>query len=109
MQTTASTDVVILCGGRGARLGELTTHRPKPLLYVGGRPFLFRVLGRMKEEGFTRIILAVHYLAGRFRAFISTYQEVGGRSSWSESPSRWGLEARCAMRSSTSGHRRSLP
>ena len=72
-----TTDVVILCGGRGARLGDMTAHRPKPLLPVGGRPFLLRVLGRMKEEGFTRIILAVHYLAEQFRAFVSTCQELG--------------------------------
>ncbi len=31
---------VILCGGLGSRLGALTEETPKPLLAVGGRPFL---------------------------------------------------------------------
>ncbi len=31
---------VILCGGLGSRLGELTHSTPKPLLPVADRPFL---------------------------------------------------------------------
>jgi dTDP-glucose pyrophosphorylase len=31
---------VILCGGVGSRLGALTAETPKPLLPVGGTPFL---------------------------------------------------------------------
>ena len=31
---------VILVGGLGARLGERTKTLPKPMLHVGGRPFL---------------------------------------------------------------------
>lgn len=74
--TPATTDVVVLCGGRGTRLGNLTAYTPKPLLPVGGYPFLLRLLLRLEEEGFTRIILAGHYLADQFRAFLSTYGRV---------------------------------
>lgn len=72
----ATTDVVILCGGRGTRLGALTALTPKPLLPVGGHPFLLRLLLRMEQEGFTRFILAAHYLADEFRSFLSTYANV---------------------------------
>ncbi len=66
----AATDVVILCGGRGTRLGHLTSSTPKPLLAVGGRPFLLRLMLRLKEEGFVRFILAAHYLADQFQEFL---------------------------------------
>lgn len=65
----ADTEVVILCGGRGTRLGALTDETPKPLLPVGERPFLLHLLLRLKQEGFRRFILAVHYRAEQFEAF----------------------------------------
>ena len=69
----AAIDVVLLCGGRGSRLGALTVDTPKPLLPIGGRPFLLHLLLRLKTEGFSRFILAVHYLPDRFRQFVSDF------------------------------------
>ncbi len=66
-------DVVILCGGRGTRLGTLTAKTPKPLLPVGGEPFLLRRLRALRAEGFRRILLAVYYLAPQFHAFVRTH------------------------------------
>ncbi len=77
--TAATTDVVVLCGGRGTRLGSLTTKVPKPLLPVAGEPFLRKLLLRLKGEGFSRFILSGHYLADRFRYFVAEHQaELGG-------------------------------
>lgn len=70
-----TTDVVILCGGRGTRLGTLTADTPKPLLPVGGVPFLLHRLTALKQEGVSRVILAAHYLAHRFREFAQEYAE----------------------------------
>lgn len=36
--------IVILAGGFGTRLGELTRDIPKPMLAIGGRPYLERVV-----------------------------------------------------------------
>lgn len=72
-----TTDVVILCGGRGTRLGALSASRPKPLLPVGGRPFLLHILQRLKAEGFARVILAAHYLAEQFEAFVRAHRDLG--------------------------------
>lgn len=38
------TPVAVLCGGFGTRLGELTRDIPKPMILIGGRPYLQRVL-----------------------------------------------------------------
>jgi len=71
----SATDVVILCGGRGTRLKSLTSLVPKPLLPVGGEPFLLRLLLRLKEEGFRRFILAAHYLPQQFQEFVEANQD----------------------------------
>src|SRR6266478_4682760 len=48
---------VILCGGLGTRLGALTVQSPKPLLRVGGIPFLDVLLFELGRHGVTRILL----------------------------------------------------
>lgn len=55
--------VVIMAGGRGARLAPLTQHCPKPMLKVAGRPLLETIIERLRDQGFSRFRLAVNYLA----------------------------------------------
>jgi len=55
--------VVIMAGGLGSRLSELTRERPKPMLPVGGRPVLETIVSRFVTQGFSRIWLAVNYRA----------------------------------------------
>ncbi len=69
----ADLEAVILCGGRGTRLGLLTSRTPKPLLPVGGVPFVLHLLLRLKQEGIQRFLLAAHYLAENFDPFIRRY------------------------------------
>ncbi len=66
-------DMLVLCGGKGTRLGSKTALTPKPLLPLGGSPFLLRLLLQWKEEGVTRFILATHHLADQFHAFAQTH------------------------------------
>jgi dTDP-glucose pyrophosphorylase len=54
--------VVIMAGGRGARLAPLTQHCPKPMLKVAGRPLLETIVERLRAQGFRRIRLAINYL-----------------------------------------------
>jgi dTDP-glucose pyrophosphorylase len=55
--------VVIMAGGRGERLSELTQHTPKPMLKVGGRPILETILMNYAAQGFSNFYLAVNYKA----------------------------------------------
>ena len=73
--TSEPLDAIVLCGGPGTRLGALTAATPKPLLPVGGSPFLLRRLMAMRREGVGRIILAVQYLASRFHEFLRDYAD----------------------------------
>lgn len=58
-----SNAVVIMAGGLGTRLAELTVYKPKPLLDVGGRPLLETIIGLVAEQGFSNIYLSVNYKA----------------------------------------------
>lgn len=54
--------MVIMAGGKGLRLRPHTENCPKPMLPVAGKPMLERIVEQAKAEGFTRFVLAVHYL-----------------------------------------------
>lgn len=73
--TLDAMDVVILCGGRGTRLGTLTATTPKPLLPIGGIPFLLHHLLALHQQGSARFLLAAHYLADQVRTFAARYAE----------------------------------
>lgn len=53
----------ILVGGRGTRLGPITDTVPKPMLPVGGRPFLDHQLWFLREAGIAEVVLCVGYLS----------------------------------------------
>ena len=55
--------VIIMAGGLGTRLKELTRETPKPMLIVGDRPLLEIIISRFVEQGFRHIWLAVNYRA----------------------------------------------
>jgi D-glycero-D-manno-heptose 1,7-bisphosphate phosphatase len=55
---------VCLVGGRGTRLGTLTDSTPKPLLEVGGRPFLDYLVHEARRFGLTRLLLLSGYQSG---------------------------------------------
>jgi D-glycero-D-manno-heptose 1,7-bisphosphate phosphatase len=53
--------VAVLCGGFGTRLGDLTRDVPKPMIEVGGRPYLERVLQSFAERGLRDFVLLTGY------------------------------------------------
>ncbi len=55
--------VVIMAGGLGTRLGELTRHVPKPMLTVNDKPILQHILERFKSFGFNTFIVCLNYKA----------------------------------------------
>lgn len=55
--------VAVLCGGLGTRLGELTRDLPKPMLPMGGRPYLERVLETFADSGLRDFVLLTGHLA----------------------------------------------
>jgi mannose-1-phosphate guanylyltransferase len=58
---------VILVGGLGTRLRPLTCNTPKPMIPLVNQPFIEWMLLRLRDQGINEVVLAVQYLAERFR------------------------------------------
>jgi mannose-1-phosphate guanylyltransferase len=54
-------DAIILCGGAGVRLREITGYAPKAMAGISERPFLELLLRQLRRHGYSRVILAVGY------------------------------------------------
>lgn len=62
---------LVMAGGFGTRLGERTRTTPKPLLPVGGRPMLDRILEQLEEANVGEIHISVHHLADKIADFVA--------------------------------------
>ena len=54
---------VVMAGGKGTRLGDLTRHVPKPLMTVAGRPIIDWIILGLVGDGIRRIQVSVNHLA----------------------------------------------
>ena len=65
--------VVILCGGRGLRLKELTEDIPKPLAPIRGKPILFHIMNYYCSFGFNEFILLLGYKGEKIKEYFWNY------------------------------------
>jgi glucose-1-phosphate cytidylyltransferase len=54
---------IILAGGFGSRLSELTANIPKPMVEIGGKPILWHIMSIYAAFGHSEFILALGYKA----------------------------------------------
>ncbi|MFO0808356.1 MAG: sugar phosphate nucleotidyltransferase [Gemmataceae bacterium] len=66
---------VILAGGLGTRLGDITKAVPKPMVSVAGKPYLEHQLAELRRQGVTDIALLTGYLGEQVEAYFGD----GGR------------------------------
>ncbi len=59
---------VVLVGGFGTRLRPLTNHTPKPMLPIGHRPMIARLIDRLARGGVTDVVLALGFKPEPFMA-----------------------------------------
>ncbi len=67
-------DTVILCGGKGTRLREETSVKPKPMVEIGGRPVLWHIMSIYSRFGFRDFILPLGYKGEVIKQYFSDYR-----------------------------------
>jgi len=68
---------VIMAGGRGTRLGELTKDTPKPLMTVAGRSILEWIVLGLVGDGIREIYVSVNYLAEQIEEHLGDGSRLG--------------------------------
>lgn len=74
---SVDTPVVLMAGGIGSRLKELTKDRPKPLLNVGNKPLLETILENFIEQGFVNFYFSVNYKSEQIEGFFGDGSRYG--------------------------------
>lgn len=64
---------ILLAGGKGTRLSEETTIRPKPMVEIGGYPILWHIMSLYACHGFRDFIVACGYKAEVIKSYFHNY------------------------------------
>ncbi|WP_372622866.1 glucose-1-phosphate cytidylyltransferase [Falsiroseomonas sp.] len=65
---------VILAGGRGTRLAEETSLRPKPMVEIGGRPILWHIMKIYAAHGVTDFVICLGYKGWQIKEWFLNYR-----------------------------------
>jgi len=69
--------VIIMAGGLGRRLGDLTKVTPKPMLQVGDRPMLRHLVEQFRDQGFRHFIFCLNYKKEIIRDYFGSGEKLG--------------------------------
>lgn len=64
---------VILAGGFGTRLSEETNFKPKPMIEIGGRPFLWHIMKIYAAHGVNDFIICCGYKGYVIKEYFANY------------------------------------
>ena len=66
---------MVLAAGKGTRMRDLASERPKPLIKVKDTPLIDGVLDRVSAAGIKKVVVNVHHFAGMLRDHLVSRQE----------------------------------
>lgn len=81
---------VIMAGGEGKRLRPFTNSIPKPLLPIGRKPIAQIIIERLRDAGFTRVIMSLEYGADLIRAYFRDGSPFGIEIAYYQEPHKLG-------------------
>ena len=82
--------VVIMAGGIGSRLGELTNNVPKPMLKVGSRPLLEHIINSFISHGYTNFLISVNYKSNIIKEHFGDGSKYGAEIQYIEEAEKLG-------------------
>jgi glucose-1-phosphate cytidylyltransferase len=65
--------VVILAGGFGSRLSEVTDLKPKPMLEIGDKPIIWHIMKIYSSYGFNEFIILLGYKGYLIKEYFTNY------------------------------------
>ncbi|MAJ46794.1 MAG: glucose-1-phosphate cytidylyltransferase [Planctomycetes bacterium TMED75] len=69
--------VVILCGGQGTRIREVSENLvPKPMIPIGDRPIIWHIMKSYAEQGHTDFVLCLGHLGWRIKEYFLNHQSM---------------------------------
>lgn len=87
---TKSNPVVLMAGGLGTRLGDLTKTTPKPMLHVGNKPILETIIENFAKYGYINFIISVNYLSHVIEEYFEDGSKFGVTISYVHEKQRMG-------------------
>lgn len=70
--------VAIFAGGKGSRLIEETTVRPKPLVEIGRKPLLWHIMQHYSSYGHHHFVLALGYMGEHIKRYMAELSQYEG-------------------------------
>jgi len=68
---------MVLAAGFGNRLRPLTDHTPKPLVTVGGKPLIIHHLEKLKQAGYSDVVINLGHLGSKISDTLGDGSDLG--------------------------------
>ena len=62
--------MIIVCGGRGKRMGKITKNVPKPMIKIGNKPIIEHKIKYYETQGINRFIFCLGYKSKILKKFL---------------------------------------
>lgn len=69
------TPVIILCGGKGTRISDVSGNRiPKPMIPIGSKPIIWHIMSIYAHHGYKNFILTLGHLGWEIKNYFLNYE-----------------------------------